>query len=124
MNKKLSYALMLAVSATFSVSAFAADRSGVTCANLPTFADLQAALAIAVPGAAGLGLPMWATLVDSSGRVCAVAKLNGSDPWPGSRVIYGPCSRWCKVCRRSGRRRSGIFPCCVRRSCTRKIRGH
>ena len=87
MNKKLSYALMLAVSATFSVSAFAADRSGVTCANLPTFADLQAALAIAVPGAAGLGLPMWATLVDSSGRVCAVAKLNGSDPWPGSRVI-------------------------------------
>lgn len=78
---------MLAISTTFSVSAFSADRSGVTCANLPTFAELQAALAVAVPGASGLGLPMWATLVDSSGRVCAVAKLNGSDPWPGSRVI-------------------------------------
>lgn len=87
MNKKISVALFLAASATFSVSSFAADRSGVTCANLPTFADLQAALATAVPGAAGLGLPMWATLVDSSGRVCAVAKLSGTDPWPGSRVI-------------------------------------
>ncbi len=87
MNKKISVAILLAVSTTFSVSVLAADRSGVTCANLPTFADLQAALSVAVPGAAGIGLPMWATLVDSSGRVCAVAKLNGTDPWPGSRVI-------------------------------------
>ena len=87
MNKNISTALILAVSATFSLSTFAADRSGVTCANLPSFADLQAALGVAVPGAAGLGLPMWATLVDSSGRVCAVAKLGGTDPWPGSRVI-------------------------------------
>ena len=87
MNKKISVALFLAASTTFSVSGFAADRSGVTCANLPTFAQLQAALAVAVPGASGLGLPMWATLVDSSGRVCAVAKLSGTDPWPGSRVI-------------------------------------
>lgn len=87
MNKKLSAALLLAVSASFSVSAFAADRSGVTCADLPSFADLQAALAVAVPGASAIGLPMWATLVDSGGRVCAVAKLSGTDPWPGSRVI-------------------------------------
>ena len=70
----------MAISATFSVSAFAADRSGVTCANLPTFSDLQAALAGAVPGASGVGLPMWATLLGSSGRVCTVTKLNGSDP--------------------------------------------
>ena len=87
MNKNIFTALILAVSATFSLSTFAEDRSGVTCANLPSFADLQAALGVAVPGAAGLGLPMWATLVDSSGRVCAVAKLGGTDPWPGSRVI-------------------------------------
>ena len=87
MNKNIFTALILAVSATFSLSTFAAERSGVTCANLPSFADLQAALGVAVPGAAGLGLPMWATLVDSSGRVCAVAKLGGTDPWPGSRVI-------------------------------------
>lgn len=87
----ISAVLLLAVSATFSVSALAGDRSGVTCANLPTFADLQTALASAVQtvtkGTNALGLPMWATLVDSSGRVCAVAKLGGTDPWPGSRVI-------------------------------------
>lgn len=87
MNKKLSAALLLAASSVFVAPAFAADRSGVTCANLPTFAQLQAALALAVPGAAGFGFPMWATLVDSSGRVCAVAKLNATDPWMGSRVI-------------------------------------
>ncbi len=87
MNKKLSAALLLAASTVFVAPAFAADRSGVTCANLPTFAQLQTALAAAVPGATGFGLPMWATLVDSSGRVCAVAKLNATDPWVGSRVI-------------------------------------
>lgn len=98
MNKKISAALFLAVSATFSVSALAgnADRSGTTCASLPTFADLQAALSAAVVSSGGgtnatstqgFGLPMWATLVDASGRVCAVAKIGGTDPWPGSRVI-------------------------------------
>ena len=81
-----------------SASAFAADRvivSDKSCANLPTFAQLQAALTAAVvPSAGGTGatyfgfnLPMWATLVNSSGRVCAVAKIGGTDPWPGSRVI-------------------------------------
>lgn len=73
--------------AAFSSTSIAADRSGVTCASLPTFAQLQTALAAAVPGASGFGFPMWATLVDSSGRVCAVAKLGSTDPWPGSRVI-------------------------------------
>ena len=81
-----------------SASVFAADRvivSDKSCANLPTFAQLQAALRAAVtPSAGGTGatyfgfnLPMWATLVNSSGRVCAVAKIGGTDPWPGSRVI-------------------------------------
>lgn len=87
MNKKVSVALLAALSSAFAVPAFAADRSGVTCANLPTFAELQTALGAAVPGASGFGLPMWATLVDTSGRVCAVAKLNSTDPWVGSRVI-------------------------------------
>jgi uncharacterized protein GlcG (DUF336 family) len=98
MNKKLSAVLLLAVSSAFAAPAFAAnaDRSGVTCADLPTFAQLQTALAASVNSTAGgtngtstqgFGLPMWATLVDSSGRVCAVAKLGGTDPWLGSRVI-------------------------------------
>jgi len=89
MNKKLSAVLLLAVSSAFAAPAFAAnaDRSGATCANLPTFADLQTALGTAITGSAGFGLPSWVTLVDSSGRVCAVAKLNATDPWMGSRVI-------------------------------------
>lgn len=81
-----------------SSSAFAADRvivSDTSCDNLPTFTQLQSALSAAVVSAAGgtgttnhgLDLPMWATLVNSSGRVCAVAKIGGTDPWPGSRVI-------------------------------------
>ncbi|MEQ1488515.1 MAG: heme-binding protein [Methylotenera sp.] len=91
----LSIAAVLLMS---SASAFAAnsDRSGVTCANLPTYAQLRTALAASVNASAGgtqatstqgFGLPMWATLVDSSGRVCAVAKIGGTDPWLGSRVI-------------------------------------
>ena len=80
MNKKMTSALLAAaLTSIFAVSASAADRSGVTCADLPTFAQLQSALATAVTAVAGgtdaFGLPMWATLVDSSGRVCAVAKL-------------------------------------------------
>lgn len=80
----------------FSTTAMAANanRSGVTCANLPSYAELKAALQTAADtGAGGSGstagfdFPMWATLVDSSGRVCAVAKLDNTDPWPGSRVI-------------------------------------
>ena len=96
MNKKLASVTLLAVIAAFSASASAADRSGVTCASLPTFAQLQTALnastnagqgGASVADNGGLHLPMWATLVDASGRVCAVAKLGSTDPWLGSRVI-------------------------------------
>jgi len=96
MNKKLSIAMLIAASSVFAAPAFAADRSGATCADLPSFAQLQTALAASVNATAGgtyatptqgFGLPMWATLVDSSGRVCAVAKLGSTDPWLGSRVI-------------------------------------
>jgi uncharacterized protein GlcG (DUF336 family) len=109
MNKKLSIAMLLAASSVFAAPVFAvgtagafgavqADRSSTTCANLPTFAQLQTALKASVQTSAGgsltggstaqgFGFPMWATLVDASGRVCAVAKIGGTDPWLGSRVI-------------------------------------
>ena len=104
MNKKFSVAMLLAVSSVFTAPAFAtdinspvnADRSGATCADLPTQAQLLTALTASVNAHAkgtyttstqGFGLPMWATLVDASGRVCAVAKIGGTDPWLGSRVI-------------------------------------
>lgn len=97
--KKIQLAVVSALLMS-SASVFAADRvivSDKSCANLPSFVQVQAALKAAVINTLaaggsgttnhGLDLPMWATLVNSSGRVCVVAKIGGTDPWPGSRVI-------------------------------------
>ncbi len=97
--KKIQLAVVSALLMS-SASVFAADRvivSDKSCASLPTFAQLQAALTASVVSGAGgsdattttggLSFPMWATMVNSAGRVCAVAKIGGTDPWPGSRVI-------------------------------------
>ena len=67
------------------------------CNQLPSFQALQTALRQVVPASGapngGLGFPMWLTLVDGFGRVCAVTTslaANGdvsSQIWLGSRVI-------------------------------------
>lgn len=60
------------------------------CAGLPDHATLKKALISARSEAnGGLNLDMWATLVDRSGKVCAVAFTGESvdSQWPGSRVI-------------------------------------
>ena len=77
--------LVLSAMASFACPAWAA-KSG--CSSLPDHAQLAKALDTVVQdGNAGLFKPnaMWATLVDRSGVVCAVAKVG--DAWPGSRVI-------------------------------------
>ena len=89
MNKKLSATLL----GTMIASAPAWADS---CERLPGSALLQSHLRNvvnvgSVPNG-GLGFPMWLTLVDGSGRVCAVVtSLVGgdvtSDIWLGSRVI-------------------------------------
>jgi uncharacterized protein GlcG (DUF336 family) len=60
------------------------------CAELPSYADLRAALvaAQAQPNG-GFALQMWATVVNRDGIVCAVVFTGASrgDQWPGSRVI-------------------------------------
>jgi uncharacterized protein GlcG (DUF336 family) len=60
------------------------------CQDLPTHAELKAALVAAVQEeSSGLDLDMWATIVNRDGVVCAVA-FSGADrgaQWPGSRVI-------------------------------------
>ena len=67
-----------------------------TCDQLPNALALKNALRQVVPSSGtpngGLGFPMWLTLVDGSGRVCAVThSLAGgdvsSDIWLGSRII-------------------------------------
>ena len=75
----------LALSLPLATRALAASAD---CKGLPTQAQLLASLtSVAQNGNSGLFKPneMWATVVNRSGQVCAVAKIG--DAWPGSRVI-------------------------------------
>jgi uncharacterized protein GlcG (DUF336 family) len=100
MLRKICVSAALALTLAAVVSVARAD----TCAQLMSsagrgisYAALKSALQQVVPGDnGGLSFPMWLTLVDGSGRVCAVTNsLTGkpgnadvtSDIWLGSRVI-------------------------------------
>lgn len=65
-------------------------NAAADCTDLPSYADLKAALIAAQKQKnGGLGFNMWATVVNRDGYVCAVA-FSGTargDQWPGSRVI-------------------------------------
>lgn len=64
--------------------------SPVMATELPTFAELQAALrAVVAENNGGFGLNMWATVVDRDGvvRVVVFSGKERGDQWPGSRVI-------------------------------------
>ncbi len=95
--KKTKLILVIAaslVAASNSNSLLANDIPGETrhsFKELPTHAQLAAALkAVVAEGTnAGIGLNMWATIVDRDGIVARVA-FSGNhrgDQWPGSRVI-------------------------------------
>jgi uncharacterized protein GlcG (DUF336 family) len=77
---------------TFWVLTLAAPASAAdgTCASLPGHDALKAALTEARnTDNGGLNLDMWGTIVDRSGKVCAIA-YTGDEfgaQWPGSRVI-------------------------------------
>src|SRR4029078_5152201 len=78
--------------ATFVVAltSFAGAASAQTCAALPDYTKLKAALVQATKDeTSGLNNHMWSTTVDRDGVVCAVA-FSGKDrfaQWHGSRVI-------------------------------------
>ncbi|HYL38098.1 MAG TPA: heme-binding protein [Bryobacteraceae bacterium] len=87
-------AVLIAGAVGCGTSLIAQDDDGPdnrsACRNLPSFADLKAALKSVAPGAnGGLGNNMWASIVNRDGVVCAVV-FTGADrgsQWPGSRVI-------------------------------------
>jgi uncharacterized protein GlcG (DUF336 family) len=104
MSRNLFRHLALSVALAFTLPALVPVAHADTCAQLMspagrglTYHVLRSALQAVVPGDnGGLGFPMWLTLVDGSGRVCAVTtSLTGkpgnadvtSDIWLGSRVI-------------------------------------
>jgi len=87
----------MCIFATQSVMA-APNNPANDCAGLPSSAVLEAALKAVVPAAAGgsasesnggLDFPMWATVVNRYGVVCAVATSGtaADDAWLNSRVI-------------------------------------
>ena len=83
--KKLIVACAIAAT-LLSAPALAADN----CEKLPTHEALQKALTDARrTDNGGFNLDMWATVVDRSGRVCAVVHTGETvdAQWPGSRVI-------------------------------------
>ena len=67
------------------------DIAGSGCNELPSQADVLAAISATVHDADGNGfdLEAWATVVNRDGIVCAVAFTGGDrgSQWPGSRVI-------------------------------------
>lgn len=74
----------------FTTSAMAAPQAA-QCSGLPSHAQLRTALqgVVTTGGNSGLGLNMWATVVNRDGIVCAVVFTGTArgDQWPGSRVI-------------------------------------
>lgn len=94
MNNPAILRLALAAALAFNVWPVKADddhNSPPTNKDLPTHAQLTAALKTVVTGGgnAGFGFNMWATIVDRDGVVVAVTFSGGErgDQWPGSRVI-------------------------------------
>ena len=84
-SKLLSCAAILGVTMLFATVAKADE-----CEALPNYETLREALNGArAQGNGGLNLDMWATIVDRSGTVCAVAYTGKTvdAQWPGSRVI-------------------------------------
>lgn len=87
---KLSVRNCCAVAALSTLTCFPAGAEGPSCAGLPNYAQLKAALAAATDAeGSGLNMNMWGTVVDRDGIVCAVAftGVNRGAQWPGSRVI-------------------------------------
>lgn len=86
--KTIFTAVAVAAIVTFTSMTAQADSTG--CSMLPNHDALKAALTDARKEAnGGLNLDMWATVVDRSGYVCAVAftAQRWDGQWPGSRVI-------------------------------------
>lgn len=91
-TRLLLSAFTLAASLAATTPAQAQPSVDVTsaCAQLPSHAQLQAALSYArAQSNGGFNLDMWGTVVNRDGVVCAVAftGTNRGSQWPGSRAI-------------------------------------
>jgi uncharacterized protein GlcG (DUF336 family) len=67
------------------------NNNAANCRDLPSHTIFKVALTAVTQGGqnSGLGFPMWGTLVNRDGEICAIA-FTGVDrnaQWPGSRII-------------------------------------
>ncbi|MDE1153500.1 MAG: heme-binding protein [Micavibrio sp.] len=88
MKKMLSAALVAA--ALYAAPAHAVSAPAQTCASLPNHDALKKMLIEArQQDNGGLNLDMWGSIVDRSGKTCAVAFTGETEDsqWPGSRII-------------------------------------
>ena len=80
----------IAIVAVLLAASGAHAKAKGSCADIADYGQLKAALSAATADKnGGFGLPMWGSIVDRSGIVCAVA-FSGKTvdaQWPGSRVI-------------------------------------
>ncbi len=99
MKKASVLFLIVFIACTITAAPVWAHGKGNKCQKLPTHAQLTQALKDALPAGAGgtgivgtnggLDLPMWATVVNERGQVCAVT-FSGADSraqWQASRPI-------------------------------------
>jgi uncharacterized protein GlcG (DUF336 family) len=96
MNKHMVTGIVLVGSLVLGMGVVRANddddvrRPSNACKDLPSHAELRAALEFARAQAnGGFNLDMWGTIVNRDGIVCAVAFTGNDrgDQWPGSRVI-------------------------------------
>ena len=84
---------MLMIALPMAVFGQTTPNPQVSCSDLPGYTEVQTALTAVQSGAyngnAGLGFPMWASLVNRNGVVCVVtfSGTDRGDQWPGGRVI-------------------------------------
>ena len=82
---------MRRIALLLTITCFAsAAQAATTCADLPDHTALKAALKdAAAQKNGGFGQPVWGTIVDRSGIVCAVTYSGATEDaqWPGSRGI-------------------------------------
>lgn len=80
----------LAAAMTLAAVAFSSPAFASSCRDLPSHNELKEALVAARQASnGGLNLDMWGSIVDRSGKVCAVAFTGEhvDSQWPGSRAI-------------------------------------
>lgn len=96
--KRITKAVRIALSGSMVlglVSGAAPATGNEECSEVPTYAQLKAAVDDASTGATsivlngGFGLNMWAAVVNRDGFICAVAfsGVKRDDQWPASCVI-------------------------------------